>query len=123
MKTPTIKIKDEHNIVQSVNGSTHLLHTINRDTLHISEAYTHTLVEVETELLRLKHYNFQNDINYEDDTTTLSFWNKSEDVLMLKIEIGVAGMVNVDCNYGWLSIEIGFLPTHTLPAIKYETLE
>ena len=120
--TPKIKIKDDYNIVSKVEASTNLLHTINRETLHISEAYTHTLVEIETGGVQLKHYNFQNIVNYEDNTTTLKFWDEAECEGMLEVEVGVAGLVNVDCLFGKVVIEITFLPTHILETVEYETL-
>jgi len=121
--TPTIRIKDTYDIVSKVEASTNLLHTINRNTLHISEPYTHTLVEIRTEGVQLKHYNFQNVINYDDNTTTLVFWNEIEQSILLKVEVGVAGLVSVDCRFGKAVIEITFLPTHIPTIIEYETLE
>lgn len=121
--TPTIKIKDEYNIVEKVEASTNLLHTINKETLHISAPYTHTLVEIETGGVQLKHYNFQNIVNYEDNTTTLKFWDEAECEEMLKAEVGIAGLVNVDCLFGKVIIEITFLPTHILTVVEYETLK
>lgn len=123
MNTPEIKIKDTYNIVEKVEASTNLLHTINRSTLHISEAYTHTLVEVVTKNVQLKHYNFGNDINYDDNTTTLTFWNEVEDAVLLKVEVGVAGLVNVYCMFGKVVIDITFLPAHILKTVEYEILE
>lgn len=123
MNTPKIKIKDTYNIVSKVEASTNLLHTINRDTLHISEAYTHTLVEIETEGVQLKHYNFQNVINYDNNTTTLTFWNESEGAVLLKVEVGVAGLVDVVCMFDKVMIEITFLPAHILKTVEYETIE
>lgn len=121
--SPTIKIKDEYNIVSKVGASTNLLHTINKDTLHISEPYTHTLVEIETEGVRLKHYNYNNVINYDDNTTTMVFWNEVEEAVLLKVEVGVAGLVSVDCMFGKVVIEITFLQSHILETVEYETLE
>lgn len=121
--SPTIKIKDEYNIVSKVGASTNLLHTINKDTLHISEPYTHTLVEIETEGVRLKHYNYNNVINYDDNTTTVVFWNEVEEAVLLKVEVGVAGLVSVDCMFGKVVIEITFLQSHILETVEYETLE
>lgn len=123
MNTPKIKIKDTYNIVSKVEASTNLLHTINRDTLHISEAYTHTLVEIETDNIQLKHYNFQNVINYDDNTTTVVFWNESEGAVLLKVEVGVAGLVDVVCMFDKVMIEITFLPAHILKTVEYEILE
>lgn len=123
MNTPTIKIKDTYNIINKVEASANLLHTINRNTLHISGPYTHTLVEIETDGVQLKHYNFQNVINYDDNTTTLTFWNEAEDAVLLKVEVGVAGLVNVDCMFAMVVIEITFLPTHILESVEYGTLE
>lgn len=123
MNTPEIKIKDTYNIVSKVEASTNLLHTINRDTLHISEAYTHTLVEIETDNIQLKHYNFQNVINYDDNTTTVVFWNESEGAVLLKVEVGVAGLVDVVCMFDKVVIEITFLPAHIPTTVEYETLE
>ena len=121
--TPKIKIKDDYNIVNKVEASTNLLHTINRETLHISEAYTHTLVEIETDNTRLKHYNFQNIINYNDNTSTMVFWDEAECEEMLEVEVGVAGLVNVVCILGKIIIEITFLPTHILKTVEHGILE
>lgn len=123
MNTPKIRIKDDYKIVESAAASTNLLHTINRNTLHISEPYTHTLVDIKTDGVQLKHYNFGSDINYDDNTTTLTFWNEAEDAVLLKVEVGVAGLVNVDCMFGKVIIEISFLPTHILESVEYQTLE
>ena len=123
MNTPKIRIKDTYNIVSKVGASTNLLHTINKDTLHISEAYTHTLVEIETEGVKLKHYNYNNIINYDDNTTTMVFWNEAGEAVLLKVEVGVAGLVSVDCMFGKVIIDISFLPTHIPTIVEYETLD
>lgn len=122
MNKPTIRIKDEYSIVSKVLASTNLLHTINRDTLHISEAYTHTLVEIETDGVKLKHYNYNNVINYDENTTTLTFWNESEGAVLLKVEVGIAGLVDVVCMFDKVVIEITFLPAHVPKSVKYEKL-
>lgn len=123
MNTPKIRIKDTYKIVNKVEASTNLLHTINRNTLHISEPYTHTLVEIETEGVKLKHYNYNNVINYDNNTTTMVFWNEVEEAVLLKVEVGVAGLVAVVCMFDKVVIEITFLPAHIPTIVDYGTIE
>ena len=80
-------------------------------------------MEIETDDVKLKHYNYNNVINYEDNTTTMVFWNEIEESVLLKVEVGIAGLVSVDCMFGKVVIDITFLPTHVPTNVEYGILE